>query len=233
MNPPKVGFKYLPEPIIRHLQKQIKFRPPRPHVYHVTELIYCLRKAYYRRTIEKKATFNTKSLWNINRGNTFDKKWGKLFKINQKNYRVHRLGLTISGTLDFVYDANDGDGDVLYDLKMPASTFWKKKSGAGLSYRRQVAAYLALAHANNELLHVTKGRVLMIAEDVVVDEQKEWPHMLDRWLWPRAFKLDRAIETNDPSNLKGPEEGWECGFCSADKKFREGCPRVIGGVVIG
>lgn len=226
MTPPKVGFKYIPEPIIRHLQEQIKFRPPFPHIYHVTELIRCLRKAYYRRVFPKKAVFNKKSLWNLYRGNTFDRKWSKLFKINQKNYRVHRLGLTISGTFDFVYDANDGDGDVIYDLKMPGSTFFTKQTGAGLGYRRQVAAYIALAHANNELLHITKGRVLMIAKDVVIEEQKEWPHMLDRWLWPRAFCLDHAIEINDPSLLKGPEEKWECDpeFCHSNKKFREGCP---------
>lgn len=229
----KVGYKYLPTPIIEFLRKMVIRGPRRvtPHVYHVTQLTNCLRKTYYNRTHPDSFNPNTKSLWNLHRGNTFDRQWCHLFKIYQRTYTVSRLGVTISGTLDFVYDP--GDGDILYDLKMPASTFWKKQSGAGLGYRRQVAAYLALAHANDELLHIHRARVLMVAEDVIITEQKEYPEMLDKWLWPRAFKLDHALKQNDPSILKGPEESWECNFCSADEEFRKGCPQVIGGIIIG
>lgn len=211
----KVGFKHLPEPIIRHLRKQIKSRPPKLHVYHVTELIYCLRKAYWNRTHPNKK-FNTRSLWNIYRGSTFDRQWSRLFKINQKTYTVTREGVTITGTLDFIFS------QILYDLKMPASTALAKLVGAHTSYKRQVAAYLALAHENGELLHIKKARILMVAETVVVDEQKEWIGMLDKWLFPRAFLLDRALEEDDPSILDGPEEKWECNpeYCGANDDYR-------------
>ncbi len=212
----KVGFKHLPEPILNHLKKQIKPRFPTPHVYHVTEIIYCLRKAYWRRTHPNQAKFNTKSLWNIYRGNIFDRQWCRLFKINQRNYTATREGVTITGTLDFVYNG------VLYDLKMPASVALSKLVGAHTSYKRQVAAYIALAHENNELLDIHMGRILMVAENVVVDEQKEWVGMLDDWMFPRAFLLDKALEDEDPSLLDGPEDRWECNpeFCNADLAFR-------------
>ncbi|MCW4049150.1 MAG: hypothetical protein NWE89_05370 [Candidatus Bathyarchaeota archaeon] len=220
MTPPKVGFEHLPDPIVCHLKKSVKYRLPKTHVYHVTELIYCLRKAYYRRVHPKQATFNTRSLWNIYRGFTFDRQWSPLFKINQKTYTVTRDGISIRGTLDFVYD--DGNGDILYDLKMPASTFYKKREGAGQGYRRQVQAYLALGHANRELLDVCRSRVLMVAEEVVVEEVEEWTNMLDSFLWSRAFALDAALNDKDPSGLPGPEEEWEClpEYCSADIDFR-------------
>jgi len=212
----KSGFKHLPGPIVRHLRKSVGSRTPKPHVYHVTELIYCLRKAYWNRTHLKQRKFNTRSLWNIYRGSTFDKKWCRLFKINQKTYAVTREGVTIRGTLDFIFS------QYLYDLKMPASTALAKFTGAHTSYKRQVAAYMALAHENGELLHIKKARVLMVAENVVVDEQKEWIGMLDSWLFPRAFLLDKALEDEDPSLLSGPEEKWECNpeYCNADDDYR-------------
>lgn len=216
----KVGFENLPAPIVEDLRGDMSTRVVKPHVYHVTELVYCLRKAWYRRVHPERGEWNVKSLWNICRGNTFDGRWTPLFDIHQRNYRVKRRGTTISGTLDFVYE--EVAGRFLYDLKMPASTFYKKREGAGQGYRRQVQAYLALAHANGELLDVCQSRVLMVAEDVVVEEVEEWTDMLDTFLWPRAFALDSALKDKDSSGLPGPEEEWECSpeYCPADVDFR-------------
>jgi hypothetical protein len=49
--------------------------------------------------------------------------------------------------------------------------------------------------------------------------------MLDLWLWPRAFLLDAALNSKDPSILQGSEEGWKCReeFCSASTDFRIKC----------
>ena len=167
----KVGFEHLPAPIIQHLKKHISTRLTKPHYYHISELIYCLMKAWYRRTYPQRINWTTRSLWNVYRGTIFDKKWTPLFGVYQKNYKVEKGGIVISGTLDFIY--NDGDGDILYDLKMPSSTFFKKREGAGQGYRHQVQAYLALAHANGELTDIHRARVLMVAEDVVVEEVEE------------------------------------------------------------
>ena len=227
----KVGFENLPTPITIHLQDAVTTRPAQPHVYHVTELTGCLRKAWYRRVYPERVEWTLRSLWNIYRGITFDKKWTSLFEIHQKTYRVKRQGVTVTGTCDFVYDA--GDGLVLYDLKMPASTFYRKREGAGQGYRRQVQAYLALAHANGELTDIHRARILMVAEDVVVEEVEEWTDMLDTYLWPRAELLDAAFSVGSPVGLPAAGEGWECGgdsegvsYCPADSFFRKVCEIV-------
>lgn len=216
----KTGFELLPKPIADHIRSCIKSRENIPHVYHISELVYCLRKIYYRRIHSDRENRNLKGSWNIYRGSTFDRLWTPLFEINQHTLSVSRRGIVITGTLDFVYD--DGDGPVLYDLKMPASTFFKVQSGAGLGYRRQVQAYLSLAHANGELLDVHRVRVLMVAKDVVVEEVNEWTDMLSSFLWPRAFVLDDALNRRDPTALRGPESPWECDpeYCPADVDFR-------------
>jgi len=170
-----------------------------------------------------------RSLWNVYRGSTFDNKWTSLFKIHQKNYRANRRGVTISGTLDFVYD--DGDGPVLYDLKMPSNVDSKKIYGAGQGYRRQVQAYLALAHHNRELTDIHSARVLMVGgSGVAVENVPEWTDMLEAYLWPRAFVLDAALRVGSPISLPPAEEGWECSvdpegapYCPADLHFRKTC----------
>ncbi|GAH83715.1 unnamed protein product, partial [marine sediment metagenome] len=164
----KTGFDLLPKPIVDHINSSIKTRQNIPHVFHVTELVYCLRKAYYRRLYPDREKRNIRGNWNLYRGKTFDGLWTPLFEVNQHTLRVTQRGLTIRGTLDFIYD--DGNGAALYDLKMPANTFFKSQSGAGEGYRRQVQAYLSLAHHNKEFLDVHSLRVLMVAKDCVVEE---------------------------------------------------------------
>jgi len=224
----KAGFEHLPAPIVALLQDSIKSWTIRPHVYHVTSLIYCLRKAWYKRSHPDRAPWTTRSLWNVYRGSTFDSKWTSLFETHQKNYKAKRHGVVITGTLDFVYD--DGDGPVLYDLKMPVNTGLKKAFGVGEAYKRQVQAYLALAHHNGELLDVHRARVLMVGADVIVEDVPEWTDMLDAYLWPRAFVLDAALSAGSPVGLLPAEEKWECGvdpeghaYCPADPYFRKIC----------
>jgi hypothetical protein len=216
----KTGFELLPKPIVDHISSSINVRENIAHMYHVTELIYCLRKAYYRRVYPDRENRSLRGSWNIYRGATFDRLWTPLFKINQRTLNASRRGMTIVGTLDFIFD--DGTGPALYDLKMPASTFYKSQSGVGLGYSRQVQAYLSLAHFNGLLLDVHRVRVLMVAEDIVVEEFGEWTDMLDSWLWPRAFLLDNALNRKDPTTLRGPESPWECDpeYCPADVDFR-------------
>lgn len=204
---PVVGLENIPKPIVDYVRRVVGGRPNFAGVYHVTELCYCLRKAYFKRKYPDVAwrhlCGNLKSLFNIYRGRLFDEEWTKQFKINQRTFVVSRGGVSVVGTLDFVWDG------VLYDLKVPNSTFYKKKAGAGDGYRRQVQAYLAMAHAKGELLDVRRGCVLMFAEDLVLDFVEPDDSVLD-WLFDRAFRLDGALESGDPSGLEGPEMGWEC-----------------------
>ena len=219
-----VGFDYLPTPIKQHMAQKLQNRPPIKKVYHVTEVLYCLRKAYYRRVLPKSEGINPEGVWNIYRGSTFDGLWSSLFPINQKTLVVEKEGITVTGTLDFIWIDEETFEKCLYDLKMPKNIFYKKKSGAGKFYKEQVQSYLAMAHYNNELMDVHKARILMIADDVVAEEVKENDVILD-YVMDRALLLDKAITTLNPKILKGPEESWECDdlYCEADASFKLAC----------
>lgn len=220
-----VGFDYLPTPIKQHMIQKLQDRPPLKRIYHVTEVLYCLRKAYYRRVLPRVTeNIDPEGIWNIYRGSTFDSLWSPIFPINQKTLVVEREGITVTGTLDFVWIDEVTLEKCLYDLKMPKNIFYKKREGAGKFYKEQVQTYLAMAHYNNELLDVKKARILMVADDVVAEEVPENDKILD-YVMDRAILLDKAISTLNPKILKGPEEEWECRepYCEADDSFKTAC----------
>ena len=213
-----IGVEHLPRPIKNHMLKSLQNRVNIKDVYHVTEIIHCLRKAYLKRAQLIESEFDTMGLWNIYRGNTFDGLWSSLFDKNQLSYKVEREGKTLTGKLDFVWIDEETFDEVLYDLKMPKNVYFRKKEGAGKFYSEQVQCYMAMAHANGKLLNVRRGRVLFLADDAVVEEVPMNDKILDD-VFERIFLLSDALDTNDLSSLESsfrcPEEDWECKFCSA------------------
>ena len=225
-----IGMENLPTPIVDHLREALGGdRPNYDHVYHVTEVLYCLRKAYYNRVSTGKKEFDLESLWNIYRGATFDALWSPLFDTNQENYKITRTNeqgrtVTRTGTSDFNWIDEESMEGVLYDLKMPKNLYFKKKNGAGKFYTEQVQTYLGMAHELGKHQNIHRCRVLMLADDLVIDEIPENDGMLDV-VFERAFALDKALEEVDPDNLVGPEEKWECNskYCPGDVKYRLKC----------
>ncbi len=208
-----IGFGHMPTPIKEHLQRSLRNRINVKNVYHVTEILHCLRKAYLARTQPNDTKMNTSSSWHIYRGNTFDSTWSSLFEDNQKTYKVEREGKTIVGTLDFVWFDEGNFEKVLYDLKMPKNVFYRKKQGAGKFYTEQVQCYLAMAHENGKLLDVHRCRVMFVADDLVIAEVQMNDKILD-YVFDRIFRLSNALDTEDWADLEGPDEDWECKFCS-------------------
>jgi len=219
-----IGIEHLPAPIKTHMRRTFQSRPAIKHVYHVTELLYCLRKAYYRRMASENS-IDDMGTWNIYRGNTFDNRWSPLFDKNQITLKSERKNITITGTLDFVWYDEKNMEKVLYDLKMPKNVYYRKSGGAGKFYTAQVQVYLAMAHENGELMDVHRCRVMMVADDLVIDEVPQKDEILDI-LWDRAYLLDEALETKNPSKLKGPEDSaWECreDYCPGTVEWRIAC----------
>jgi len=224
-----VGLEYLPTPIKTHLRNNMSKRPSIKNVYHVTEILYCLRKAYWKR-MGGKNDFDLAGLWNIYRGNTFDKKWSPLFEHNQVTFKSERKHpefedlITLTGTLDFIWVDESSLDKVLYDLKMPKNVFYKKQYGAGKFYKGQVQTYLAMAHENGEYTDVHRCRVLMLADDLVIEEVPERPEMLDI-MWERTFLFHKSLKDKNPNILRGAEAEWECGerFCPGSVEWRLTC----------
>lgn len=93
----------------------------KPNTYSITELLYCIRKSYYRRIKPKHSSLN--AAFNMYRGQVFDQLWCRLFIHNQVRctYRCHSIPITISGKYDFLTD----DG-ILTDLKTVKTLFYIK-----------------------------------------------------------------------------------------------------------
>jgi len=225
-----VGIDHLPAPILKYLGNHVSKRPQIKNVYHVTEILYCLRKAYWRRN-GGHSEIDSEGLLNIYRGNMFDKAWTPLFEHNQhtlKSERIHPVTgelLTLTGTLDFMWLDESNLEKILYDLKMPKNTFFKKRYGAGKFYSGQVQTYLAMAHESGFYLDTHRCRVLMVADDVVVDEVPEKPSMLDL-MWERIFLFHTALVDNNPDMLRGAEDDkWECNpkYCPGNVEWRLVC----------
>lgn len=91
----------------------------KPNTYSITELLYCIRKAYLKRTHPKPITIH--QAFNLYRGQIFDHLWTPLFKHNQVRctYRLKNIPITISGKYDFL----DENG-ILTDLKTTKTLFY-------------------------------------------------------------------------------------------------------------
>lgn len=221
-----IGYEHIPAPIKEHMLRTFENRIDVKDVYHVTEILYCLRKAYLARVHPNDINMHPSSIWHIYRGSTFDAAWSPLFDINQRTYKVERDGKTLIGKLDFVWYDEKKFEKVLYDLKMPKNVYYRKKEGAGKFYSEQVQTYLAMAHENGELLDVHRCRVMFLADDLVIAEVPMKDEILD-YAFDRILKLSDAVETKDPSKLEGPEETWECSvpYCVAPAWFRKECAK--------
>lgn len=203
------GFNCIPKPILDFVKNSSGNRPTIPNLFHISGIVYCLGKEYYSRTIAMNKEADIEGQFNMFRGRVFDGLYSPLFELNQNTEVITRDNISLTGTYDFVYDG------YLWDLKIPKSIYYKKKSGAGQGYIRQVKAYLAMNHFNNKLLDINKAYILMIAGDGILrtevdaDNDKEF---LD-WLFKRAFALRDDINSSEPDKIREfdcPEEKWEC-----------------------
>jgi predicted RecB family nuclease len=114
----------LPQPIKDEILHRINDEDYRnkPNTYSITELLYCIRKSYYRRINPKPIAL--KSAFNLYRGQIFDNLWCKLFTHNQvrATYRCKNIPITISGRYDFLTTDN-----VLTDLKTIKNLYFVKE----------------------------------------------------------------------------------------------------------
>lgn len=126
----------LPKPIKDHILKSANCEDyhNKPNTYSLTELLYCIRKAYYRRTKPKPTELE--AAFNIYRGKVFDNLWSPLFQHNQvrSTHRCKNIPITISGKYDFLTNDN-----ILTDLKTTKSLYFVNEPSE--EYKTQVRFY--------------------------------------------------------------------------------------------
>jgi len=202
--------KELPNPILEHiLTTTLEEYEYRNETLHVTELLYCLRKAYLRRThldIEKEL----EQRWYLYRGSVFDRLWCELFPRNQIRitYRIPN-GPTIVGKIDFIN--KEGDDLVLYELKTIANRY-AIKDGPKEGHIKQAKFYAWCENIDvAKLVYVSFEGVKIFTVDCsdaheVVKELEERAKLLYNCL-----KKERLPPRTDKE--------WECRYC----EFRDIC----------
>jgi CRISPR-associated exonuclease Cas4 len=194
----------LPKPIKDHIIKSSSFDDyvNKPNTYSLTELLYCIRKAYFKRIIPKQMTLE--QAFNLYRGKVFDNLWTPLFRHNQvrSTYRCKSIPITISGKYDFI----DENG-VLVDLKTAKSLYYINEPG--YEYIQQVRFYAWLNSIEKaKIVYIDFGDAKVFDVEVGNCEQ-----LLEE-LETKASQLYYALK-----NCKAPEkttfisQAWLCQKC--------------------
>ncbi|RLI81509.1 hypothetical protein DRP04_05975 [Archaeoglobales archaeon] len=227
-------FELLPAEIRQHidetLQKEFEYRYG---AVHVTELLYCLRKAYFRR-IGVTAEQTDKSKWFFYRGLIFDKLWTGIFARNQVRV-THRIphGPVIVGRIDFIIRENGED--IICELKTVANR-WALKEGPKEDHVKQVKFYAWCENVQKaQLIYVSFEGVKVYDIDCsdvdqVVKELEEYAKLLQHCLVTQQLppKTERQWECQNCEFKYLCEAPPCCDYC----KKREACPnRCLNSVI--
>jgi CRISPR-associated exonuclease Cas4 len=188
-----------------------------PNSYHITELIGCIRKAYYRK-INPKTTATLETAKNFHRGNIWDRDFCRCFRHNQirVTYRCQKTPISISGHFDFLNEDNPTT-PVITDLKAPKTLFYIEREGKPSEhYRKQVLFYCyCTAIPNGAILYWDGHKHLSFS----IESTEESNSALIDELETKSLMLYNALKTNQPPNKEAfTLESWECQYCDYKEK---------------
>lgn len=211
----------LPNPIKEKILKEAnndENYEPMPNSYHITELVGCIRKAYYRRVLPKK-NIGLDTANNFHRGKLWDRDFCGCFKHNQVRvtYRCQKVPISISGHFDFL-NQDDPDNPVITDLKAPKTLFYVERDGKPSEhYRQQVLFYCYCTAISKGAVMYWDGSKPLIypieVSDIACVELIDSLESKASILWI-SIKNRKA-----PSKEVCTPENWECQYC----EFTEEC----------
>lgn len=199
-----------------HIIKKTEFNyvPPVDRIW-TTDVLYCLRKAFWRRTDPVEKDFKT--LYNFFRGNLFDHELTGIFPLNQ--VRIEHIvedpdygDFLITGKADFI------DEGIVWELKTVKSTYYFGSDGANDAHKRQVKFYASC------LGQTTAGIIYLDMGDSVqyIYKEDDWTPIV-RELEDRARLLRKCLieDTMPEPDGRQPDTGGksQCDYC----EFEERC----------
>ena len=205
------GIEKLPERIKQHILDTVRreFTPPDDRIW-VTEILYCLRKAWFRRKMPKPIDLH--SAWHLYRGIVFHDIWEGLYDDEDKKIEIPiwDTGAVLVAKYDFI------EGDTIYDLKWVADAYEKflAERGASEAHKKQVQIYLYAKKMKKGALIYLMSKGIKIFEFELEDDFD-----INEFL-KRALILWDALRENNPPP-KTPGE-YECRYC----EYKDECIRV-------
>lgn len=198
----------LPEKIKNEIQNTDIYEQ-RENQISVTELVYCIRKAYYRRKFPQPPSL--KSAWWMFRGRTFDRVFTPLFDRYQERitYRVKGTPIVISGRIDFI------DNETVFELKTVNNLTMIKKTGPHKDHMKQVIFYsYCNAYPKAKIIYMDLNDCLVF--DIPLDKEEEVVNEFEEI----AKKLYQAIINNIPPQPTNCQD-WECPYCPYEDKCKK------------
>jgi len=198
-----------------------RFRAGERPGIHLSDLLLCLRKAWYRKKGLAPGSDEDVVYWITGKG------YHAILEEEAKEVELEKDG--IIGTIDALKLGEPGRREIL-PIEVKST---RKSSARGLEdspwWLEQLKGYC-------HLLGVRKGRLTVL--HLMGDYRERAPKILTwdleftqdeleenwRWLLRRKEVLERALEEDRPP--EGPREDWECGSCSI--KLCEKCEKKEG-----
>jgi CRISPR/Cas system-associated exonuclease Cas4 (RecB family) len=173
--------------------------------YHVSDLVYSLRKAWYRRQPEYKQDLTKDTILYFVRGRS-------LGDVLEKIFDKQELEVKHDGVVGHI-DAVDEERGVVIEIKTAKSIY---KDTPSIHYVTQLRYYMAMYGTKIGYLmyYVITTNQLRIFKYFATDQQ------LADTLKEISFKrklLAKALELNDISILPQAENKWECNYCEFEQ----------------
>jgi len=188
-------------------EKEILARPY--NQLYVTELCYCLRKAFLYRKLGPRKSLN--DAWHFFKGYLLHDRWSKLFEDdNRSTHRVKDSGIVISGKYDWTFP----EFETIWELKTIKSLYYiMKEKKPKKEHVRQILFYTYTNSFKRGKILYTDWSELKIF-DINPTLQEELENI--QYLEERAKKLYHALKDDTPPEPEGWD--WECGVCQYKKE---------------
>lgn len=204
-------FDRLPEPLKEHILESVNKRYPRdPNRIWVTDILYCLRKAWYRHRNPKDIPLE--QAWKMHHGNLIHHDFESAYGDQEKwELPIYDTGAVLVGKTD----SADGTLIVEYKTASDKNDYYLKKEGAKGIHVEQLQLYL---HATDR----DRGQVIYCMHDHprVFDVDLE-DFDINEYLQRALLLWDGLQEGTPPPKT---DSSWECDYC----EYEEECQEVDG-----